>query len=106
MASGPLLNDGPRCGSRDSIKTIDFKKEFGKLYFPSAKEITPVDVPPMNFARVQGAGNANATPAFREVIEALYGVILSLTVLFLVLTIPKTKASVTASTREPMDPGL
>ena len=32
--------------------------------------------------------------------------VLLVPVLFLVLTIPKTKASVTASTREPMDPGL
>lgn len=56
------------------MKKIDFRKEFGKLYFPSATEVVAVDVPAMNFAMVQGAGNPNTTPAFQEAIEALYGV--------------------------------
>lgn len=56
------------------MKKIDFKKEFGRLYFPSATEVVVVDVPAMNFAMVQGAGNPNTTPAFQEAIEALYGV--------------------------------
>lgn len=56
------------------MKKIDFRKEFGKLYFPSAREVVVVDVPAMNFAMVQGAGNPNTTPAFQEAIEALYGV--------------------------------
>ncbi len=56
------------------MKKIDFKKEFGKLYFPSAKDVVVVDVPPMNFAMVDGAGNPNRNPAFQQAIEALYGV--------------------------------
>ncbi len=56
------------------MKTIDFRKEFGTLYFPSAKEVVIVDVPPMNFAMVDGAGNPNGNPAFQQALEALYGV--------------------------------
>ena len=56
------------------MKKIDFKKEFGELYFPSAKEVVIIDVPPMNYAMVHGAGNPNDNPAFRQAFEALFGV--------------------------------
>lgn len=56
------------------MKKIDFKKEFGKFYFPSAKEVAMIDIPPLNFAMVDGVGNPNTMPAYREALEALYGV--------------------------------
>ncbi len=56
------------------MKTIDFRKEYGTLYFPSAKEVVIVDVPPMNFAAVDGTGNPNENPAFAQALEVLYGV--------------------------------
>jgi len=56
------------------MKKIDFKKEYGELYFPSAKEAVIVDVPPMNFVTVSGTGNPNDNPAFQQSFEALYGV--------------------------------
>ncbi len=52
----------------------DLKKELQSLYFPSAKEVALVDVPPMNFAMVDGAGNPNDSRAFQEAIGALYGI--------------------------------
>lgn len=56
------------------MKIIDFKKEFGTLYFPLAREVAIVDVPPMNFAMVDGEGDPNTSRPYREAMEALYGV--------------------------------
>ncbi len=52
----------------------DLPKELQPLYFPSAKEPVFVDVPAMQFAMVDGAGNPNSAKAFQEAIGALYGV--------------------------------
>jgi hypothetical protein len=51
---------------------IDYKKQLKHLYGPSAKKIECVTVPQMNFLMVDGEGNPNTAPAFREAIEALY----------------------------------
>ncbi len=52
---------------------IDLKKELRTLYNPSAKEITTVDVPAMNFLLVDGEGSPSS-PQFSEAIEALFSV--------------------------------
>ena len=52
---------------------IDFKKELKHLYNPSAKEVSIVDVPAMNFLLVNGEG-APTSPQYSEAIEALFGV--------------------------------
>ena len=52
---------------------IDLKKELKNLYNPSAKEVTVVDVPAMNFLLVNGEG-APASPQYSEAIEALFSV--------------------------------
>ena len=52
----------------------DLKKELQSLYFPSAKEVTVVEVPPMNFAMVDGEGNPNDSNDFQEALQALYGI--------------------------------
>ncbi len=52
---------------------IDLKKELKNLYNPSAKEVTVVDVPAMNFLLVDGEG-APASPKYIEAIEALFSV--------------------------------
>jgi hypothetical protein len=56
------------------LEEVDFKKEFGKYYFPKTGEISVVDIPAMNFAMVDGRGDPNTVPAYRDAIEALYGV--------------------------------
>lgn len=56
------------------MKTIDFKKEFGELYFPTAKDVVFVDVPEMAFAMVDGSGNPNTDARYPQAIEALYGI--------------------------------
>ena len=52
---------------------IDLKKELKNLYNSSAKEVTVVDVPAMNFLLVEGEG-APTSPQYGEAIEALFGV--------------------------------
>ncbi len=52
---------------------IDLKKELKKLYNPSSKEVSAVDVPDMNFLLIDGEG-APASRQYSDAIEALYGV--------------------------------
>jgi len=41
------------------MSEVDLKKELKHLYNPSAREISLVDVPPMSFLMVGGAGDPN-----------------------------------------------
>ena len=50
---------------------IDLKKEFKAFYNPTAKEVTLIDVPKMNFIMIDGQG-APESPQFAQSIEALY----------------------------------
>lgn len=50
----------------------DFRKEFKQLYNPSAKQVSAVVIPPMNFLMVDGAGDPNNSQSFTEATEALY----------------------------------
>jgi len=52
---------------------IDYKKQLKELYRPTAKKVTQVDVPTMNFLMVDGAGEPGS-PVYGEAIEALYSV--------------------------------
>ena len=52
----------------------DLKREHAELYAPSAKEFAIVDVPPMRYLAVDGHGDPNSAPAYREAVEALFGV--------------------------------
>ena len=50
----------------------DLKKEWKHLYHPSAAEISVVEVPPLNFLMVDGAGDPNTAPEYAQAVEALY----------------------------------
>lgn len=52
---------------------IDLRKDLKHLYNPSAKEVSIVEVPTMNFIMVDGRGNPNTEPEFQTAVEALYG---------------------------------
>jgi len=52
----------------------DFKKLHRDLYQPSVKSPALVDVPPMNFAMIDGEGDPNGSEWFAQATEALYGV--------------------------------
>ncbi len=51
---------------------IDYRKEWKQLYNPSAKEVTQVEVPEMQFCMIDGEGDPETSPAFHEAIEALF----------------------------------
>jgi hypothetical protein len=52
---------------------LDYKKVNKDLYSPSAKEVSIVDVPAMNFLMIDGQGDPNSK-LFQQVVEALYAV--------------------------------
>lgn len=52
----------------------DLKREHAELYAPSAKEFAIVDVPPMRYLAIDGHGDPNSAPSYREAVEALFGV--------------------------------
>jgi hypothetical protein len=56
------------------MRKVDLKKELKHLYGPSRKEISIVDVPPMQFLMVDGAGNPNTSADYADAIEALFAV--------------------------------
>jgi hypothetical protein len=60
------------------MQKLDLKKDLKFLYIPSAKKIELVDVPPMNFAMLDGAIEPDqapgTSPLFAENMQALYGV--------------------------------
>jgi hypothetical protein len=60
------------------MKTLDLKKQFKSLYMPSAKKVEVVQVPPLQFAMIDGAiekgyGPGNS-PGFQAAVQALYGI--------------------------------
>jgi len=50
---------------------INLKKELKHLYNPSAKKVSVVDVPPMNFLMIDGTGDPNS-PDYQQAMEALF----------------------------------
>ena len=55
------------------MPTIDLRKQLKHLYQPSAKAFSIVDVPPMNFLMIDGAGDPNTAQDYKDALEALYG---------------------------------
>ena len=53
---------------------IDFRKTLERLYNPPIGEFASVEVPPMQFVKVDGEGDPNTAPAYRSAVEWLYGV--------------------------------
>jgi len=55
-----------------AVEKVDFKKTLKTLYNPPAGKFVIVDVPPLNYFMVDGAGDPNKAPAYKEAIEGLY----------------------------------
>ncbi len=51
---------------------LDMKKTLKHLYRPSAKEISIVDVEPMNYLMIDGEGNPSTAPRYQQAVKALY----------------------------------
>ena len=60
---------------------IDYKKELKNFYETSSKEVKFVDVPQMNFLKIDGLG-APGAQAYQEAVEALFQ--LSYTIKFMI----------------------
>ncbi len=60
------------------MEKIDLRKELKHLYAPTAKQVTLVVVPEMQFAMIDGAiepgESPNTSPQFASSVEALYGI--------------------------------
>ena len=56
------------------VPKLDLKKELKDLYNASRKELAIIDVPPMNFLMIDGAGSPETSPQFQAAVQALYGV--------------------------------
>ncbi|MCW4017637.1 MAG: GyrI-like domain-containing protein [Candidatus Bathyarchaeota archaeon] len=56
------------------MEKVDLKKQLKQIYNPSAKEISDVDVPVMNFLMIDGQGNPNTSPDYVAAIECLFSV--------------------------------
>lgn len=54
------------------MEKLDYKKAYKDLYQPAAKP-SLIDVPEMRFIAVDGAGDPNTCPAYKEAMEILYG---------------------------------
>lgn len=53
---------------------LDMKRELKRLYKPSVKKgFTIVEVPPLNFLMLDGAGDPNTAEEYQQAMEALYG---------------------------------
>ncbi|MBI5666675.1 MAG: GyrI-like domain-containing protein [Chloroflexi bacterium] len=53
-------------------KKLDLKQQFRHLYEPSPKQVTVVDVPPLNYLMIDGAGDPNSAIGYKQAVEALY----------------------------------
>lgn len=54
------------------MEKLDLKKTLKHLYQASAKEVVAVDVSPMNYLMVDGAGDPNTSQAFADAVEVLF----------------------------------
>ena len=65
-------------GRAPQTPLLSSSKQYKELYQPSAKEVALVDVPPLQFATVDGriepGASPGTSPAFQQALEALYGI--------------------------------
>jgi len=65
------------------MEQVDPKNELKHLYYPGIDRVEIVDVPPLNYLMIDGRGDPNQEPAFRDAIEALFAI--SYTLKYIVL---------------------
>lgn len=60
------------------MEKLDLRQELKHLYSPRVGKVQVVDVPPLQFAMIDGeiepGGSPGESPAFQAAVEALYGV--------------------------------
>lgn len=55
------------------MEKVDFKKTMKPLWQPSAKDFSIVEVPPMQFAMIDGKGDPNTSADYAAAVQWLYG---------------------------------
>ncbi|MFL6617600.1 MAG: GyrI-like domain-containing protein [Povalibacter sp.] len=56
------------------MEKIDLKKELKNLYHASAREVVELEVPPLTFLMIDGAGDPNTSKGYAQAVEALFSV--------------------------------
>lgn len=56
------------------MQKLDLKKDLKHLYSPSAKQVSEVDVPPMNYLMIDAEGDPNQGDVLQVTAEALYSI--------------------------------
>jgi hypothetical protein len=54
------------------VTKLDLKKELKHLYNPSANNVAVVEIPPASFLMIDGSGDPNTSPEYKDALEALY----------------------------------
>lgn len=54
------------------MRKVDYKKKLKHLYTASAKQPTLVDVPTLNYLRIDGTGDPNTSSPYKNAVEALF----------------------------------
>lgn len=65
---------GTRTQMEPTMEKIDFRKVHKALYNPPAGEFVTVEVPKLQFVRIDGAGNPNTAASYKAALEWLYSV--------------------------------
>jgi hypothetical protein len=55
------------------LHKTDLKQLWKPLYAAPRDRFVLIDIPPIDYLTVEGAGDPNTAPAYREAVEALYG---------------------------------
>ncbi|GAA3595370.1 GyrI-like domain-containing protein [Klugiella xanthotipulae] len=58
----------------DTYPKVDLKKHYGELFSAGKKDFAVVEVPPLSYLMVDGAGDPNTEPSYTAAVEALYSV--------------------------------
>jgi hypothetical protein len=61
-----------KVGQVSALQKHDILAELQPLYGPSGEQVGEVHVPPMHFLMVDGAGDPNTSPEYRDAVAALY----------------------------------
>lgn len=74
MAADFERSEATEAKPETAMEKIDFRKTLRALYNPPADAFVAVEVPEMQFVKVDGEGDPNTAPAYRSAVEWLYGV--------------------------------
>lgn len=76
------------------MEKLDLKKQYKSLYSGKAQVIQEIEIPPLNYLMIDGAGDPNNSVEFQEKVSHLYG--LAYTVKFMIAKSEKQKDYVVA----------